>query len=321
MSDSSRNGRASERLLKAQATHSDSSQYVGRFAASPSGSLHFGSLVAAVGSFLQAQVADGAWLIRMEDLDTPRIVPGAADNIIRSLERLGFEWQGAIEYQSKCISRYESALEILRKQRLVYTCSCSRSQLAVLEESRYPGTCRTRGIGSVMGDSSFTERFIVTPGPVEFDDALQGHFAQDVAATSGDFVVRRRDRIFSYHLAVVVDDAAQGITEVVRGADLLDSTPRHLLLQNALGLPAPAYCHLPLAVDARGQKLSKSAQSTAIDVTPPSQALWQALDFLRQSPPRELRTGPHSELWHWAKTHWSLRSLQKIASEAAPQPT
>lgn len=291
------------------------SSYVGRFAPTPSGPLHFGSMVAAVGSYLQARTARGAWRLRIEDLDRPRVVAGAADLIIQTLARFGFEWSGAIEYQSRRLDRYAAALADLRAKRLIYACSCSRAELAANDESRYPGTCRR---GMARPEQSAAQRFVVAPGAIAFTDAIQGHYLQEVSEKSGDFIVQRKDGYFAYHLAVVVDDAEQGVTEVVRGADLLDSTPRHISLQRALALPTPTYCHLPVALDASGQKLSKSAQSVPIDPNNAPAVLWRVLDFLRQNPPAALRNGSLLELWQWATAQWTLTPLQHVKSSKTP---
>jgi glutamyl-Q tRNA(Asp) synthetase len=293
--------------------------YTGRFAPSPTGPLHFGSLIAAVGSYLQAKKAGGRWLVRIEDIDRPREVPGAANDILRTLEALGFEWDGPIEKQSQRLELYEHALDRLRERRRIYSCSCSRGVIAALapgsDEPRYPGLCRN---GPRDASQPLALRLQVEPGVVAFTDSLQGRIEQDVNAAVGDFVIKRRDGLHAYHLAVVVDDADQGITEVVRGADLLDSTPRQLLLFSALELPAPSYAHLPLAVDSEGRKLSKSQQSLAIDVRHASTALWHALAFLRQTPPPSLLGASTREIWTWAQSQWNSDALQGIKLAAAP---
>jgi glutamyl-Q tRNA(Asp) synthetase len=293
------------------------SLYIGRFAPSPTGALHFGSLVAAVGSYLQARSKQGRWLLRVEDLDRPREVAGAADLIVRTLDELGFEWDGPIVKQSQRDALYERALGQLHTQQQVFACSCSRAAIAAVaspaDEPRYPGTCRS----GPRDGQPLAMRFRVEPETIAFEDAIQGHVAQDVAATVGDFVLKRRDGLFAYHLAVVVDDAEQGITEVVRGADLIDSTPRQLLLYRALGIAPPTYAHLPLAVDTAGRKLSKSSQSLPIDARD-TRGLWHALDFLRQSPPQDLMHASLAELWRWAHAHWSLQPLRGIHSGVAP---
>lgn len=294
-------------------------RYIGRFAPSPTGPLHFGSLLAALGSYLQARQAGGEWLIRIDDLDEPRVVPGAAERIVATLDAFGFEWTGAIVYQSRRLHLYAEALERLRISDCLYECSCSRAQIAAAagdtEEPRYPGTCRHRVAPHHVATAW---RMRTSAGAVEFIDRIQGVQSQDVASTVGDFVVRRRDGLFAYHLAVVVDDADQGITEVVRGADLLNSTPRQIVLQRALGLMTPDYCHLPLAVDADGRKLSKSEQSQAVDPANATHVLWHALAALGQDPPLALAHAPLREMWSWAIARWTLTPLVGRLSCLAP---
>jgi len=232
----------------------------GRFAPSPTGPLHLGSLVAAVGSWLFARRDGGRWLVRMEDLDTPRVVAGSADEILRALERYGLTWDGEVAYQSQRIALYDDALNRLRAKNLVYDCGCSRAELSraasapLGREPIYPGTCRD---GLPPGRVARAVRFRTSHEVIRFDDALRGPMEEDVAAETGDFVVRRADGVYAYELAVVIDDAAQGVTQVVRGADLLPSTARQIALQRALGLPTPSYAHLPLVVNADGSKLGK----------------------------------------------------------------
>ena len=236
---------------------------VGRFAPSPTGPLHLGSLVAAVGSWLFARSAGGRWLVRLEDLDAPRVVPGAAEEILEALRRYGLEWDGEPVRQSARIDLYEAALARLRAAGQVYDCGCSRAELrrsASAPDARdgsepiYPGTCRG---GLAAGRRARAVRFSLPPGLVRFTDRVRGERAQDVAREVGDFVVRRADGPFAYQLAVVVDDAEQGVTQVVRGGDLLDSTARQIALQRALGLPTPEYAHLPLVLGPEGDKLGK----------------------------------------------------------------
>jgi glutamyl-Q tRNA(Asp) synthetase len=295
--------------------------YRGRFAPSPTGLLHFGSLVAAVASFLDARAASGAWIVRMEDIDRPREVAGSADAIVRALERLGFEWNESIVRQSARTALYETALEHLLARGMAYPCSCSRSEIlaavdsATGDELRYPGWCRD---GVRAPERRVAYRFRTPAGLLSFDDRIQGPIAVDVSAEIGDFVVRRRDELFAYQLAVVVDDAAQGITHVVRGADLLESTPRQILLQRSLALPTPTYAHLPVATDSHGVKLSKSAGAAAVDLDHPGRELWRALQFLRQGPPAELREADPATLWNWAMGQWRLEPLRRIPSAEAP---
>jgi glutamyl-Q tRNA(Asp) synthetase len=259
---------------------------VGRFAPSPSGPLHLGSLVAAVGSWLFARRAGGRWLVRMEDLDTPRVVAGSANEILRALERYGLTWDGEVVYQSQRIALYDEALSALRTKHLVYDCGCSRADLArtasapLGREPVYPGTCRE---GLPPGRVARAVRFRTSHQVIAFDDVLRGHVEEDVAAETGDFVVRRADGVYAYQLAVVVDDAAQEVTQVVRGSDLLTSTARQIALQRALGIPTPSYAHLPLVVNPDGSKLGKrdgALPLPSLDEKRVSETLGFALRFL-----------------------------------------
>jgi len=228
----------------------------GRFAPSPTGPLHLGSLVAALGSWLFARRAGGRWLVRMEDLDAPRVVPGSADEILETLRRYDLNWDGDVVFQSQRTALYESTLEILRARNLVYDCGCSRADLQraasapVGGEPVYPGTCRN---GLPPGKAARAIRFRAPDDVIAFDDLLCG----PIEAKADDFIVRRADGVFAYQLAVVVDDAEQGVTQVVRGRDLLSSTPRQIALQRALGYPMPEYAHLPLVTNPDGSKLGK----------------------------------------------------------------
>jgi len=260
------------KCMTAQASRE--STYRGRFAPSPTGPLHLGSLVAAFGSWLLARHAGGEWLVRIEDIDPPREVVGATQSQLATLAAFGLESDGPVWRQSTRGDAYRDALARLLACGLVFECHCSRSDLAT--EGGIHRHCVT---GRHRDDPAIRFR-VDTPAVLAFDDAIQGRIEQDVAAEVGDFVLRRADGLWAYQLAVVVDDAAQGITDVVRGADLLDSTPRQILLQRALGLPTPRYAHLPLVVDARGHKLSKSLSALPIDGADPLPALraaWQAL--------------------------------------------
>jgi glutamyl-Q tRNA(Asp) synthetase len=312
-----------DRHLNGQLLPGQTVRYRGRFAPSPTGSLHFGSLVAAVASYLAAREADGEWLLRIEDIDRPREVLGSADHIIRTLSEFGFEWTGSILRQSARTDAYEAALQDLKRADLTYPCSCSRKAIAAAdltpngEESRYAGWCRQ---GALDPAAPCAIRLKVEPGEIRFVDEIQGSTSSDVGAECGDFVLKRRDGLFAYQLAVVVDDAEQGVTHVLRGADLLSSTPRQILLQRCLGAPTPAYAHVPLATDHRGVKLSKSAGGGAVDATKPVEELWRCLDFLRQSPPEELRSAELDTLWGWAIDQWTtvpLRGLNRVAVVAS----
>jgi glutamyl-Q tRNA(Asp) synthetase len=289
--------------------------YCGRFAPSPTGPLHFGSLIAALASFLDARANGGRWLVRIEDLDPPREVPGAADDILRTLEAYELHWDGSVLKQSERSDSYDAALEQLRAAGLAYPCSCSRTEV---ESAVYPGTCRN---GPKHSEPPHAIRFRAASEPVVFEDAIQGVVSLSVADDCGDFVVRRKDGLYAYQLAVTVDDAAQGITHVVRGADLLTSTPRQILLQGALGLEAHTYAHVPLAVDRFGRKLSKSSTAPALSLQGSSfgagitGTLWQALAFLGQAPPPAMRSGSISELKEWAVRHWQRTAVDGIRTQ------
>jgi glutamyl-Q tRNA(Asp) synthetase len=347
------------------------SEYRGRFAPSPTGPLHFGSLVAAIASYLDAKHHNGTWLVRMEDLDLPRCVAGAADDILRTLEAFGLHSDEPVLYQSQRTAAYDDALHKLQSIAAVYPCCCTRKEIADsalhgIDGPVYPGTCRNgvpagrearawrvrtnmhlppcrgkAGMGVEINAANITastptrtlmEQLAVRLGchttpakspviprqgggnmlnaPIEFDDALQGHITQHLESEIGDFVVKRADCLYAYQLAVVVDDAFQNITSVVRGADLLDSTPRQILLQRLFGFPTPAYMHLPIAVNAQGEKLSKQTLAPAITTDDVIATLIAALDFLQQQPPAELRQGSAKEVLGWAIENWQPEQLK-----------
>ena len=285
------------------------SPYIGRFAPSPTGPLHFGSLVAALGSYLQARMNHGQWHLRMEDLDTPRCMPGTADAILHALERFGFEWDGAVVYQSQRQPAYRAALDHLQATGQIYGCACTRREIADsslhgIEGVVYPGTCRH---GVPPGRAVRAQRVRTDNTRICFDDLLQGRVCQQLQTDLGDFVVLRADGIFAYQLAVVVDDAELGVTEVVRGADLLASTPRQIYLQNLLGLPNPAYLHLPVALNAAGQKLSKQTNAPALNPRHALPELCRAMAFLNHPVPDEV--GTLDEFWRWARSVWRPQQL------------
>ena len=223
-----------------------SSPYIGRFAPSPTGPLHFGSLVAAVGSFLEARSHQGQWLVRIEDLDPPRTVPGAAAEILTTLEQHQLQWDGEVVYQSERSHHYQQALELLESRQRIFGCHCSRSSLK--GEPVYPGRCHH----AALSLEQHAVRVRTEVRTIHFEDHWQGEQRWELASEIGDFVIRRADGLFSYQLAVVVDDHLQGVTDVVRGSDLLDSTPRQIWLQQQLGYPTPHYGHLPIASNAEG---------------------------------------------------------------------
>lgn len=292
--------------------------YRGRFAPSPTGPLHFGSLIAAVGSFLEARSHNGEWLVRIEDLDPPRDEPGASDEILRTLDACGMHWDGEIVYQSTRRDAYHAALHSLRGRGLVYPCACSRreiadSAIAGIDGPVYPGTCRN---GLPPRRSARVWRVKTDRRLVEFMDTLQGCVAQRLEINVGDYVLYRADRVYAYQLAVVVDDAEQGITDIVRGADLLSSTPRQLYLQKLLGYPTPKYMHLPVALNSAGEKLSKQTLARAVNKAQVLTWLCQVLRFIGQKPPQELARTTLDEFWKWAIGHWQPDQIPK--SRALP---
>ena len=295
-------------------------RYRGRFAPSPTGPLHFGSLVAAVASYLDARHQQGEWLLRVEDLDPPREIAGASDSIIRTLEQFGMTWDGPISYQSQRHHLYDEALEQLRLQGNLYDCGCSRREIAdsaVMTDAGpvYPGTCRN---GLPPGRGPRSVRVRVDSSVIRVRDRLQAPLQQQLAADVGDFIVRRADLLVSYQMAVVVDDAEQQINHVVRGADLLDSTPRQMYLQQLLGLPTPAYLHLPIAVDSRQAKLSKQSLAQPVTGADSNGAIIDALRFLCQPLPDAVHDASRDELWQWAIDHWDVTALPASRTMAAP---
>ncbi|MGQ9917163.1 MAG: tRNA glutamyl-Q(34) synthetase GluQRS [Bryobacteraceae bacterium] len=270
-------------------------RYCGRFAPSPTGPLHFGSLVAAVCSWLDARARGGGWLVRIEDVDESRCRRHWGEEILRTLERLGLEWDGEVLWQSSRKEIYRETLEQLKRAGVAYPCACTRRETA---GARYPGRCRN---GLAEGAKARAWRFRVEEGRVGFADRWQGWFEQDVAAEVGDFILLRADGCFSYQLAVVVDDEQQGVTHVVRGADLLDSTPRQILLGRALGYRPLVYLHHPVATDTQGRKLSKQNRAPGLDAARDGENLRAALGFLGLVAPPGL--GPR-ELLEWARQRW-----------------
>ncbi len=285
--------------------------YVGRFAPSPTGPLHFGSLTAALASWLDARSAGGRWLLRMEDLDQPRVMPGAAETILYQLEAFGLTWDGPVVYQSARLDLYEEALRRLRAH--CYPCACTRgeledSALAIDGARIYPGTCRD---GLPPGKAARALRLRTDTKPVRFTDRVQGRISQSIATEVGDFVLQRADGFYAYQLAVVVDDAAQGVTDVVRGADLLDSTARQIALQRLLGYATPRYLHTPVTTNGAGEKLSKQtrAADAALDALP------GALEFLGMRPPQGLA---RPQLLEWAVRDWNPARIPRVRAAAAP---
>lgn len=291
--------------------------YIGRFAPSPTGPLHFGSLLAAIASYLQARTANGQWLLRIEDIDPPREQAGADKLILDTLESYGFEWDGPVTYQSHFHEHHEASIAKLIAAGVAYRCCCSRRDLARVARGPlgaiYPGTCRN---GCESSNAAIRVR--THNDPVTFTDRLQGPQSMRLESESGDFVIRRRDGLVAYHLAVVQDDAEQGITEVVRGIDLLNTTPRHIHLQSLLDIPTPSYVHIPVAENAEGQKLSKLTGAAAISATRAGTTLVAALAALGQSTYKELCKESLQEIWAWALAHWQLSALER-QENIAPQ--
>ena len=281
--------------------------YVGRFAPSPTGPLHFGSLVAAVASYLEAKTHSGNWLLRIEDLDTPRVQAGAADHIISTLDAFGFEWDGDIMYQSQRNDAYINAFNLLKNKQLIYPCTCTRKEIADsssqtgIEGIIYPGTCLSKPI---KPNAPIAWRIKTEDKLISFNDAIQGEISQNLKLDIADFFLKRADHLFTYQLAVVVDDAEKGITHVVRGADLLNSTPRQIYLQTLLNFNTPNYTHIPIATDNAGQKLSKQSLAKGLSATEASTDLFNALHFLNQTPPPELMYDSLATIWQWALAHW-----------------
>lgn len=295
---------------------------LGRFAPSPTGPLHFGSLVAAVASWLDARAASGRWLLRMEDLDRPRCEAGAADTILRQLEAYGLAWEGDVLVQSQRDDAYAVALDALKAMGAVYPCACTRSQLEINQAPRnaegeilYPGTCRN---GLPPGAVARAWRVRVPDVSTHFTDRIHGELQQNLAHDVGDFIVKRADGLFAYQLAVVVDDAFQGVTHVVRGADLLWNTPRQIYLQTLLGLPTPVYAHVPLITNAAGQKLSKQTRASALPETGRGAVMAHALAVLGHAPPAELAGAEPAEQLAWAVAQWQIENVPTRPAVAKP---
>ncbi len=304
--------------------------YRGRFAPSPSGPLHFGSLVAATTSYLQAQANNGEWWLRIEDIDPPREVAGASEAIISSLAAHGFIWTGEIQYQSRNREQHDAAIKELLDTSQAYPCTCTRKHIRATAKSGpagpvYPGTCRN-GPDSGMSahkalasnDGTRAIRIRTSDEPVAFTDQLQGQIEQRIRSQIGDILVLRKNKLIAYHLAVVVDDHAQGITEIVRGTDLLESTPVQIFLQRMLGLATPAYMHFPIAVDSSGDKLSKQTGAKPVNDATPVSNLLRCLQFLGQQPPDELSDSTVAIIWDWARENWHPEALSGVRNLDLP---
>lgn len=279
-------------------------QYIGRFAPSPSGPLHFGSLIAALGSYLQARANNGKWLVRIEDIDPPREVAGAADAILKTLEAYGLHWDDSLLYQHDRYDAYQAQIDAWLATGEAYYCQCTRRQIKDAG-GLYPGTCRHR----TLGNEGSAVRVCIDNPVTEFVDIKHGVMSLDPAMAAEDFIIKRRDGLFAYNLAVVLDDIYQGITEVVRGADLIEPTGRQVSLYQKLGASQVSYLHLPLALNSDGNKLSKQNHAPAIDNVRPGPAMEAALTFLGHPPPKELHGAPVTDLLQWGIENWQISKL------------
>ena len=301
--------------LKPQQSHPDAQPaYIGRFAPSPTGPLHLGSLFTALASFLHARSRQGKWLLRIDDLDTPRNKKGSITTILNTLDAFGLHWDGSIYYQSQHIEKYESFLNKLEQNQLTYRCNCSRKSLAEMvsndnpntKHSIYLGICRNK---SIPANTPHAIRLKTEPCTLSFHDEFQGLINHNLAKQHGDFILKRKDGIIAYQFAVVVDDYLQGVNHVVRGCDLLEETPKQIYLQHLLGFPTPAYTHVPVIVDQHGYKLSKQTLATAVDKKSPNKTLFDLLVLLKQNPPDELIDTKVNELLDWAIGNWQPNDL------------
>lgn len=285
--------------------------YVGRFAPSPSGPLHFGSLIAATASYLDARHQHGQWLVRIDDIDRPRVVSGASQQILQTLETYGFQWDAEVVYQSQRLSLYQDAISQLIQQKQAFFCDCSRKQIFQRHpQGLYQGFCRTR---QLRDDANHALRFAVPHHSLHYQDLIQGNVIIDPQAELGDFVIRRADGVMGYHLVCAVDDLEQGVTHVIRGCDLLVSSFAQRLISQALASRELIYGHHPLAMSREHIKLSKSANSPPIDPLQAPATLWRALAFLNQQPPIELQNATLNEIWQWAFQHWCLAAIPQRA--------
>ena len=284
--------------------------YIGRFAPSPTGPLHFGSLIAALASYLDAKAQDGLWLLRIEDLDPPREPDGAAEQILNQLSDLHLQWDGDVLYQSSRLDAYTDALSKIENKSLAFRCTCSRQQIREMG-AVYNGHCREL---SISEDKVSAIRVRTDSIPIVFKDRIFGEIQQNIEQELGDFVVRRKDGLFAYQLAVVVDDAYQGITHIVRGHDLLDSTARQIYLQQILQLPTPDYCHIPVVVDEHGHKLSKQQFAEPLDSRNGNIQILNALKFLGQNTRDKLRHESTRDLLDWGIENWDIQAVPNLAN-------
>ncbi|MFT5349929.1 MAG: glutamyl-Q tRNA(Asp) synthetase [Planctomycetota bacterium] len=287
--------------------------YVGRFAPSPTGPLHFGSIVASLGSYLDAKYNKGTWLLRIDDLDMPRVESGAVERILYALDNLGMHWDGSVVYQSRRFEAYQEAEHVLESRDLLYRCYCSRK---LIGGKPYPGTCRKKN-SDMAGQYAIrikTDRELYT-----LHDQIQPEYTQNLFKDIGDFIVKRADGLYAYHLAVALDDAYQKVSHIVRGADLMDSSPRQMYLQKQLSLPTPIYAHLPVALSLSGHKISKQAK--AVDVllhNQPTTILVNCLSFLGQNPDKSLLESSVDEVIQWGIENWKFSTIPRMEAITAP---
>lgn len=299
--------------------------YIGRFAPSPTGPLHLGSLYSALAGFLHARSRQGKWLLRIDDLDTPRNVSGSTESILSTLDAFGLHWDDQVDYQSRHVTEYEQVLDRLVKDNLVYPCICSRKTLTSATTGRnhpdvYPGCCKDRLIPLNRPHSL---RIKTDSRMISFEDELQGPISHNLARQDGDFILKRKDRIIAYQFAVVIDDDRQQINHVVRGFDLLNETPKQIFLRQMLGLAQPGYMHVPIVIDSGGFKLSKQTRATGVDLKKPGAILFELLGLLKQNPPDELQQASPPELLGWAIDHWNpatLKNSHAIKPESTMAP-
>jgi len=293
----------------------DKPPYIGRFAPSPTGPLHLGSLYTALASFLDAKAQQGKWLLRIDDLDTPRNAVGSVDSILKTLDAYALHWDDSVDFQSQHLSAYDAILKQLQQDNLIYPCTCSRKTLAAQltelasSENDYPNLCRNN---SFPCDNAHALRLKTDNRLIAFRDRLQGLVNHYFTAQHGDFILKRKDHIIAYQFAVVIDDDRQGVNYVVRGIDLLESTARQIYLQQLLGLSTPNYMHVPILTDSQGIKLSKQNGAQAVDFEKPAQVIFQLLKLLKQNPPSELQNASSAELISWAISHWHPIVLKHV---------
>ena len=296
-------------------SNKQTTNYIGRFAPSPTGPLHIGSLFAALGSFLQAKNNAGQWLVRMEDIDPPREVKGASTDILKTLERYHLYWDGEVNYQHNNQEQYNEYLDQLRKEEILYPCTCSRK--TILENAQfgplgmiYTGKCRNTPLHT---NQQHSLRMMMPDIDIEFADQIQARIQLNFNKNIGDVVLKRADGFYAYHLAVVIDDYHQAVTEIVRGSDLLFSTPVHLQLQQYLGFNSPSYAHLPVIVNSKGEKLSKQTGANKVDMENIDATLIQLLNYLGQNPPSELTEGSTDNILNWAIENWQPENIPRVS--------